>query len=104
MKNANFGPVYVCLYPELAELVRSHGYALAIHGSLARDFDLVCIPWTECPSPPEVVVKDITTKYAFKELPGEPPPTKKLHGRLCYTLVVDFGECFLDLSFMPLGE
>lgn len=23
------------------------------------------------------------------------------HGRLVYTLIVSFGECFIDLSFMP---
>lgn len=38
MKPPNYAPVYAAaLYPDLAELFRSHGYALACHGSLARD-------------------------------------------------------------------
>lgn len=44
MKPANNAPVYACMYQELAEICRAHGYALAIHGSMARDFDLIAIP------------------------------------------------------------
>jgi hypothetical protein len=99
MKSPNYSPVYCALYPELAEISRKHGYALSVHGSLARDFDLVCIPWVECPSLPEVVVKEMSTTFSFREI-GE--PGKKLHGRVAYTLSIGFGECFLDLSFMPL--
>ena len=28
MKPANYAPVYACIYPQLAELTRRHGYAL----------------------------------------------------------------------------
>ncbi len=60
MKDANFGPLYAaCLYPEMAEIARKHGYALAVHGSLARDFDLIAIPWTENPSTSQQVVSAI---------------------------------------------
>lgn len=102
MKPATFGPVYICLYPELAELTRKHGYALAIHGSVSRDFDLVCIPWIDEPSSPEDVVTDIVNTYAFERVAGD--PVEHLHGRLVYTLTVSFGECFLDLSFMPIHK
>jgi hypothetical protein len=98
MKPANFAPVYACLYPELAEITRKHGYALAAHGSMARDFDLVCIPWIEEPSDVEVVVKELTKTFAIKEVGG--PPTLKVHRRLVYSLSLSFGECFLDFSFM----
>ncbi len=98
MKAANFGPVYACIYPGLAEVTREHGYALAAHGSMARDFDLVCIPWAEQVSPPDDVVKAITTAFAIHQI-GE--PGQKNHGRVAYTITLGFGECSLDLSFMP---
>jgi hypothetical protein len=98
MKPANFAPIYACLYPQLAEITRKHGYALAAHGSLARDFDLVCIPWVEAPSKPADVVAEMITSFCITQV-GE--PTYKLHDRLVYTLSLSFGECFLDLSFMP---
>ncbi|WP_236225743.1 hypothetical protein [Pseudomonas pseudonitroreducens] len=98
MKPANFAPVYACIYPQLAELTRQHGYALAIHGSLGRDFDLICIPWIDNPESPEFVVKQITESFAIQQV-GEPEAKK--HGRIAYTISLSFGECALDLSFMP---
>lgn len=100
MKPANYAPVYCALYPQLAEVAREHGYALAIHGSLGRDMDLICVPWVESPSQPQTVVDAMTSKFAVKEVGG--PADVKEHGRLVYTLSLAFGECFIDLSFMPI--
>lgn len=36
---------YACLYQRLAQVARDHGYALAMHGSLVADLDLVAVPW-----------------------------------------------------------
>ena len=98
MKKATYAPVYAALYPDLAEIAKRHGYALAIHGSLQRDFDLVAIPWAESPSLPEAVIKDITKEFSISVV-GE--PEQKLHGRLAYTISVVFGVCSFDFSFMP---
>lgn len=101
MKPANLAPVYIGVYPALAELCREHGYALAVHGSCGRDFDLVAVPWTQTPSSPEVLVSDITTKFSFE---STSEPKTKEHGRLCWTMVVSFGDAFLDFSVMPTGD
>lgn len=98
MKDPNYAPVYCALYPQLAEITRNHGYALAIHGSLGRDMDLICVPWNETVSHPDEIVNEITTKFALKKV-GQPDTTH--HGRIRYTISVAFGECFIDLSFMP---
>jgi hypothetical protein len=92
-------PTYCAMYPDLAKIARQCGYALAVHGSVARDFDLVCIPWVECPSEPYKVVSEIRKAFALV-LIGE--PETKEHGRVVWTLSIGFGDCFLDLSFMPL--
>ncbi len=47
MKNATRGPIFACLYPGLCAVAREHGYALALHGTLVNDMDLVAIPWVE---------------------------------------------------------
>lgn len=99
MKPANYGAVYMGLYPKLAEVTREHGYALAVHGSLANDFDLICIPWVENPSTPAEVVDAITSKFALK-VRGEADTTH--HGRVRHPIGISFGTCFIDLSFMPL--
>lgn len=97
MKPANYAPVYACIYPQLAELARRHGYALAIHGSLGRDFDLIAIPWTENPSPKEDVIADIFNNFAIAQVGA---PELKQHGRWAYSMTLSFGDCSLDLSFM----
>lgn len=94
----SFAPIYCGMYPDLAKLARRHGYALAIHGSLQRDFDLVCIPWVDKPSEPREVVDEMASVYALKVI-GD--PTIAAHGREVWTIAISFGECFLDLSFMP---
>jgi len=66
----NYGPVYAAaLYPGFAKIFQKHGYALAVHGSLARDFDLVAIPWAETVSAPEVVLDGSTTEFAVLLMP-----------------------------------
>lgn len=98
MKPANNAPVYASIYHEFAEVAREFGYALAIHGSLARDFDLIAIPWAENPASPEAVIAELEHQFAV-EATGELTP--KLHGRLCQTLTFAWGDSFIDLSFMP---
>jgi len=98
MKVANYAPVYCAIYPQLAEIARSHGYALAIHGSLGRDMDLICIPWVDKPSGSLIVIKDMCNEFAIKEI-GQ--SEIKEHGRVAHTLSICHGECFIDLSFMP---
>ncbi len=98
MKPANNAPVYASLYAELAEVFRTHGYALAIHGSLARDFDLIAIPWVALPSGPPTVLRAREKEFALK-VAG--PPEKKLHGRMAYSMVFAGGTACLDISFTP---
>ena len=98
--NPNYAPVYCAVYPQLAEIARAYGYALCIHGSLARDMDLVAVPWTDSAQDPEYVVKAFLGSFYLKLVGGL--PTKKPNGRLAYTLSIGHGECAIDLSFMPI--
>lgn len=98
MKPANNAPMYCAMYPSLAEICRSHRYALAVHGTMGRDFDLIAVPWVDNPSEPQAVVDEITTKHAVNEVANSPEMMR--HNRLCYTLAM-YGEFFFDFSFMP---
>lgn len=98
---------YAGIYPSLVEIGREHGYAVAVHGSLARDLDLIATPWVEHYSAPDDFVKDIAYKLgaiAGEDLvvvwPNDPRWGPKPHGRLCYTIVLD-GGAFIDLSVIP---
>ncbi len=102
MKDPTYAPVYCAMYPKLAEIARKHGYAFAIHGTLGRDMDLTCIPWAETVSEPMAVLDEITSTFAITLLPI--PPTQKNHGRVAYTISIGWGECAIDISFMPRVE
>jgi hypothetical protein len=90
--------VYCALYPQLAKVARKHGYALAIHGTLGRDMDLICVPWADAVSAPSEVVREIVGTFWITQV-GE--PTGKNHGREAWTISIGHGECALDLSFLP---
>lgn len=97
----NYGPVYAAaLYPDLARLCIAHGYALAVHGSLARDFDVVAIPWAEPLAEPQEVIDAITREFVIREVGSR---GHRLYGRLVYTLSIGHGECAVDFSFAPKG-
>lgn len=105
MKPANYGPFYAAgLYPQLAEIFREHGYALAVHGSVGTDFDLIAVPWREeNVAEPDTVIEVLFDRYDFKRANPErvPQPEAKPHGRVAYCLHLSFGTCSLDISFTP---
>jgi hypothetical protein len=98
MKDANYAPVYCALYPKLAEIARSFGYALSIHGTLGRDMDLILVPWTDEPSTFQTVIDAFVSKFSLTAVDSI---SIKNHGRRVQTLSLAFGECFIDLSCMP---
>ena len=93
----NYAPVYAAArYPELCLIFQRHGYAFSVHGSLARDFDLIAVPWGENLSLPNEVLKEVMVKFAVRMVDS---PEEKLHGRLAYTMSIGWGECACDISF-----
>lgn len=102
---------YVALYPRLHSIAKDHGYALCVHGSVHRDFDLVAVPWVEEASDALTLIKAIKEATATvvhhdtqDHLFPECNPTKKPHGRVGYSLHVTnkgmYGG-YLDISVMP---
>ena len=95
----NFAPVYAAaMYPGLASIFQKHGYALAVHGSVARDFDLIAVPWRAVVSSEEDVLADVMKTFAVSVVGSF---ETREHGRRAYSISVGFGECALDLSFFP---
>lgn len=101
----------VCIYAQLLPLIRDAakglGYAIAIHGTMARDLDILAVPWTDDAYPPEVLVEaiaksvdgfvigDVSNRGAVSS-----EPTQQPHGRLSWNICWG-GNPFIDLSIMP---
>jgi len=97
-------PWYAMAYSKLDRVAWRHGYCLALHGSMARDLDLVAIPWTEDADSPEKLIESIRRFVVEKANVNLKiaPPTLKPHGRLAYVIPIGFDEHYLDLSVMPI--
>ena len=92
------------LLPPLRLAARGCGYALAVHGSLARDIDLVAIPWTSSATSAKALVDRLCGVIAG--ICGRAHPlgewTTKPHGRQAL-IIITSGDAEIDLSIMPLG-
>ena len=86
--------------PRVVKVAREHGYALTVHGSMARDFDFVAIPWTEEATPAEELVAAIIKACGTIFRQGEEDATPKPHGRRAWQLHLCGGP-YIDLSVMP---
>jgi len=92
---------YAQMYPWLSQVSKEHGYALAIHGSMKRDFDLIAVPWTEKASDTLTFVKSFIgacNGTIEKDYPGPKP-----HGRWAWAIQLGEG-CYIDLSVLPIYE
>lgn len=92
---------YVALYPLLLQVAKDHGYALTLHGSIHRDFDLVAVPWVENARDHHYLVLAMEKAVGGKVLVARTLP----HGRLAYSihLTKETGDDapYIDLSVMP---
>lgn len=92
-------------------VAREHGYALAVHGSLARDIDLIAVPWTEQAHDPHELLCDLKGALAgiFGRTRFDPRDDDgcwnlKPHGRKARSIHVycDGHFFYFDISVMPL--
>jgi len=94
----------VLIYRLLHDRARELGYALTLHGSLARDLDVVAIPWTDEAVSAAALVEALRAKIdgfiVDDPRAKEKNPAPKPHGRLGWAIHLMEGG-YVDLSVMP---
>lgn len=110
---------YVHLAITLKAVARQHGYALAVHGSLTTDMDLIAVPWIDEAAPAEELIEAIrvsvdgimeeiasscapcrTNKVPCPHVDG--PVALRSHGRRAWSIYLGkVGGPYLDISVMP---
>lgn len=108
---------YVGLFDRLAKTGKEHGYALALHGSLSNDMDIMAMPWTHDAIPlPKLIEKlhdamtflrvDVAMDNGFyggegyfKDHSRITGPEYKPHNRLAWSIHLGMGAR-LDISAM----
>lgn len=97
---------FYSLIVPLRAAARSCGYALGVHGSLARDIDLIAAPWTKEATDSSAL--GLALVKATGDLLGFEPPygnnegyAKTMpHGRVSWAIHLGAGP-YIDLSIMP---
>jgi hypothetical protein len=94
------------MLPAIRETARKLGYAIGLHGSLERDFDLIAAPWTEDAVHSDDIAEAIKTatkcvRWRVYRDQGDVKP----HGRIVYCFDWDQenyeNRGYIDLSVMP---
>lgn len=107
---------YRSLLPKIRETAKARGYAIGVHGSETRDFDLIAAPWTaEAIAPDDLAraVADAVEGHLVLKAAGQLAGIKPL-GRRAYTITwgIDVDEryphpghwgVFIDMSVAPIG-
>lgn len=93
---------YAVLYNSMKTAALELGYALALHGSMHSDMDLIAVAWTEDARPIEELAAAINkcigaTVWSESNLETF---VVKPHGRIVYTLSI-MGDYYIDLSVIP---
>lgn len=119
MKDVTNAVAFSLLIPSLMKAGREVGYAIAVHGSMSRDLDLVAIPWTEGAVSAERLIlhlvaavdghirngsrkvqKEGSDEATWETVSGSEPAVKP-HGRLAWTIHLGHNGMYLDVSVMP---
>lgn len=100
---------YEVLIKPLRHVAERCGYALAVHGSLNFDIDLVACPWRDTCVDAGTLAESI--RKAAEQIIGlcyirdhelKTAPTQKPCGRLAWSFYLNFGAGpYIDLSVMP---
>ena len=101
--------IYSQMLPKIREEGKRLGYAIALHGSMQRDFDLIAVPWVE-----DAVSAEVLEEMIAKEVDGYvigethdtgklDAPTQQPHGRKSWNICWG-GMAFIDLSVTPRQE
>jgi len=97
------------VYEKLLAVAQDYGYALALHGSMNRDLDLIAVPWTENACDAKTLLEAINeeaSRWQLEPFRGKPanidqPGRKRPHGRLAYSIHFSGGAAYIDISIMP---
>lgn len=96
---------YRRLIDPIRAIAKEHGYAIGVHGSLARDIDLIAVPWIAKPFAAEKMIEAI--RDACESIEGtaffsdaDLNPELKPHGRRAWSIHLG-GGVYLDISVTP---
>ena len=100
--------LYASMLPQIIEIGKLCGYAIAVHGTASHDFDLIAVPWVHNALPGFELVHRIAAQFGLY-IQGEGQsvqrhsPEPKSHGRTGWSLYFHphFLGPYIDISVTP---
>ena len=110
--NSNPKPMlYATMYTKLREIAAKCGYALAVHGSLSSDMDLIAVRWSENYESPlylverfiECIVNTSWHGNFYKDITDLTNPEHRYSNQIHYAIPI-VGDWFIDLTVIEENE
>lgn len=99
---------YQALISALRHVAYRCGYALAVHGSLKRDIDLIACPWRDTAISAEGLIAELAKATeaivgCARQREHDVKPEQKPCGRLAWSFYLTHRDdmAYLDISVMP---
>ncbi|MBQ8372020.1 MAG: hypothetical protein IJX38_03680 [Clostridia bacterium] len=92
---------YACMWEDIRTVAMDNGWAVALHGSLKSDMDIMAMPWVkECISFKELIEK-ISKLFKENDMSSQYIITynEKPHNRIVATIPI-YDDFYLDISTM----
>lgn len=106
LRHGAYALCFAASLPHLQAVAAQHGYALAVHGSMSTDLDLIAAPWVEDAAEPAALIealREVVDGQMFNDI--DPNPSVRPHGRLAWSIYTRDdqyrGGPYLDVSVMP---
>ena len=95
---------YACMWEDIRQCAMDYGWAVALHGSLSSDMDIMAMPWVEDAKPFPLVVYAISQLFKGNVLAEQFTITynEKPHNRVVATIPI-FADFYLDISTILKG-
>lgn len=90
---------YACIWNDIRQCAMDSGWAVALHGSLASDMDIMAMPWVEEADTFEGLIEKISKLFSDNDLSKQYVITydEKSYGRVVATIPI-FSDFYLDIS------
>ena len=96
---------YASIWDDLRNAAFDCGWALGLHGSLAKDMDIMAMPWTEDAKPVEDMIQsliDCFTPNPFDDI-SKRPILGKPNNRVVYTIHI-WKDLYLDVNVINTNK
>ncbi len=96
---------YAAMYEDIRQSAMDAGWAVALHGSLASDMDIMAMPWVENACSFQELIMRIIALFSGNQMCENFTITynEKPHGRIVATIPI-WADFYLDISTMGTGR